>query len=95
MESCDELAWERDDLRKRLRDAPDLTEQVQAPQRDKKILKTNLKKAKERLSYLRRKELLTKPTRRYCAYWRRSRNIGPKGSTPPAIPPSRSASRRA
>uniref|UniRef100_A0A8R7NWK7 Uncharacterized protein n=1 Tax=Triticum urartu TaxID=4572 RepID=A0A8R7NWK7_TRIUA len=52
MESCDELAWERDDLRKRLRDAPDLTEQVQAPQRDKKILKTNLKKAKEVTCYL-------------------------------------------
>ncbi|XBJ05601.1 hypothetical protein VPH35_024356 [Triticum aestivum] len=47
MESCDELSWESDDLCKRLRDAPDLTEQVQAPQRDKKILKTNLKKAEE------------------------------------------------
>ena len=25
MESCDELAWESDDLRKRLRDAPDVS----------------------------------------------------------------------
>ncbi|XBJ06554.1 hypothetical protein VPH35_012196 [Triticum aestivum] len=44
MESCDELARESDDLRKRLRDAPD---DMQALQKDKEILKTNLKKAEE------------------------------------------------
>ncbi|XBJ05378.1 hypothetical protein VPH35_024178 [Triticum aestivum] len=43
MESCDELAWESNNLRKHLRDTPDV---MQAPQRDKKILKTNLKKVK-------------------------------------------------
>ncbi|VAI52193.1 unnamed protein product [Triticum turgidum subsp. durum] len=52
MESCDELARESDDLRNRLRDAPDLTEQVQALQRDKEILKTNLNKAEEEVKLL-------------------------------------------
>lgn len=52
MESCDELARESDELRKRLRDAPDLTEQVQALQRDKEILKTNLNKAEEEVKLL-------------------------------------------
>ncbi|KAM3245684.1 hypothetical protein ACQJBY_056808 [Aegilops geniculata] len=52
MESCDDLARESDDLRKRLRDAPDLTEQVQALQRDKEILKTNLNKAEEEVKLL-------------------------------------------
>ena len=50
MESCDELARESDDLRKRLRDAPDVTtlnNEVEALQRDKEILRTNLNKAEE------------------------------------------------
>ncbi|XP_037467012.1 programmed cell death protein 7-like [Triticum dicoccoides] len=50
MESCDELARESDDLRKCLRDAPDVTalnNEVEALQRDKEILRTNLNKAEE------------------------------------------------
>ncbi|KAE8766990.1 paramyosin-like [Hordeum vulgare] len=55
MESCDDLARESDDLRKRLRDAPDVTalnNEVEALQRHKEILKTNLNKAEEEVKLL-------------------------------------------
>ncbi|KAM0923265.1 hypothetical protein ACQ4PT_005587 [Festuca glaucescens] len=55
MESCDELARENDDLRARLKDANDLTalnNEVQALQRDREILKTNLNKAEEEVKLL-------------------------------------------
>ncbi|XP_051202728.1 uncharacterized protein [Lolium perenne] len=55
MESCDDLARENDDLRARLKDTPDLTalnNEVQALQRDREILKTNLNKAEEEVKLL-------------------------------------------
>ncbi|CAM0877110.1 unnamed protein product [Alopecurus aequalis] len=55
MESCDELARENEDLRARIKDTPDLTAlntEVQALQRDKEILKTNLNKAEEEVKLL-------------------------------------------
>ncbi|XP_047079016.1 cytospin-A-like [Lolium rigidum] len=55
MESCDDLARENDDLRARLKDAADLTalkNEVQALQRDREILKTNLNKAEEEVKLL-------------------------------------------
>uniref|UniRef100_A0ACD5ZDY9 Uncharacterized protein n=1 Tax=Avena sativa TaxID=4498 RepID=A0ACD5ZDY9_AVESA len=55
MESCDDLARENEDLRTRLKDNPDLAalnNEVQALQRDREILKTNLNKAEEEVKLL-------------------------------------------